>query len=227
MGGIGSGRKPGGGKFCTSDCLHVDVRDIDREGLLSPDLEGCTRWHPCRQLSVEVPAPPERDWLTLIVRHQTDQGLLHYRQHVTLARTPCHFGGDRPWFRCARLGCFRKVAVLYVIGATVCCRRCANLAYQSQRQTRCDRAEEHLLKINGRLGWPEPLFAGMGPRAPRMRRRTYRRLQDDFLYWASVFAAEVRCKLGPVQDDFLDEFELVCGLASGDEISRRRSRGVR
>ena len=42
---------------------------------------------------------------------------------VWLDWTPCHFGGERPWFRCPAMGCGRRVAILYG-GRIFACRHC-------------------------------------------------------------------------------------------------------
>jgi len=36
--------------------------------------------------------------------------------HIPVERTPCHFGGSRPWFRCPQ--CDTRVSVLYDAGNT-------------------------------------------------------------------------------------------------------------
>ena len=60
-----------------------------------------------------------------------------YRVEVT--KTSCYFGGYRYWFICplVRSGvpCRRRVGVLYVGGSHFGCRRCHDLAYQSQQET--------------------------------------------------------------------------------------------
>lgn len=58
------------------------------------------------------------------------------RYVVPLARTPCHFGGSRVWFRCPK--CRRRVAILYG-GKHFLCRHCHKLPYRSQGENRLDR----------------------------------------------------------------------------------------
>jgi len=61
---------------------------------------------------------------------------LDYKVQVT--STPCFFGGKRYWFICPLvrngLPCQRRVGVLYGAGKYYGCRRCHDLAYQSQQQ---------------------------------------------------------------------------------------------
>lgn len=62
---------------------------------------------------------------------------LDYR--VEVVSTPCYFGGTRYWFICPLIrngiACRRRVGVLYGAGKYYGCRRCHDLAYQSQQET--------------------------------------------------------------------------------------------
>lgn len=59
---------------------------------------------------------------------------------VELVTTPCNYGGVRYWFICpaSRSGipCRRRIAVLYATGPYFACRKCNDLAYQSQQEKR-------------------------------------------------------------------------------------------
>jgi hypothetical protein len=60
-----------------------------------------------------------------------------YRTASTVTWTNCHFGDRRPWFICSvrtnGQHCGRCVAVLYLGGDSVACRKCCGLAYESQQ----------------------------------------------------------------------------------------------
>lgn len=54
-------------------------------------------------------------------------------QRVPILRTGCTYGGDRPWFGCPKCG--NRVALLYLRASDgFICRKCARLAYASQRE---------------------------------------------------------------------------------------------
>ena len=55
------------------------------------------------------------------------------RERVGLDRTPCTFGGSRPWFVCP--GCRTRRAVLFCVGGLFRCRVCHDLAYRSTRES--------------------------------------------------------------------------------------------
>lgn len=88
-------------------------------------------------------------------------------QLIRIDRTPCHYGGARPWFRCPV--CQHRAGVLYLRGRRFACRHCNRVAYVSQSCDALDRMWRKEAKIEARLGenWRRP---------KGMRRRTYDRL---------------------------------------------------
>ncbi len=78
--------------------------------------------------------------------------LLHYVQtskegvktsfdyKITISSIPCRFGGRRYYFQCplSRNGvmCNRRVGVIYLCGKWFGCRKCHDLAYDSQQESR-------------------------------------------------------------------------------------------
>jgi hypothetical protein len=95
------------------------------------------------------------------------------RQVITLKWTPCHYGGQRPWFRCP--GCQRRVAVLCGYDRLFLCRHCYRLPYTSQHETRLDRLYRKMRKLQTRIGHQ---YA----RKPKgMHWRTWERLRDQAL----------------------------------------------
>jgi hypothetical protein len=102
-------------------------------------------------------------------------------QVIGVTWTPCHYGGERPWWRCPVCG--RRAAVLYQWRVWAC-RRCLRLAYPSTRQDACERLDARARRLGERVGvsgaraselpslWPR--------RRPRyMHRSTFRRLKEQ------------------------------------------------
>jgi hypothetical protein len=79
--------------------------------------------------------------------------------------------------------------VLYGAGEWFACRRCYDLAYASQQQSRMDRNVTRLIKIRTRLGGSPDVFEPLPERPRGMHRRTYLRLR------ARAEAAEQELKL--------------------------------
>lgn len=91
-------------------------------------------------------------------------------EKVNIARTRCHFGGDRPWFNCPR--CHKRVAVLYLRGGYFGCRTCKRVAYSTQSEDLLGRLWAKQTKLEARLGSDYERPKGM-------RQRTYERLSNE------------------------------------------------
>lgn len=72
------------------------------------------------------------------------------KQYVPILRTPCTYGGSRPWFGCPRCG--RRVAVLYLRRGGFYCRTCAQVSYYSQSEDLCGRLWSKQHKAEAKLG---------------------------------------------------------------------------
>ena len=93
---------------------------------------------------------------------------------VQLIWTPVNFGGVRPWYVCPTCG--HRVALLFRFA----CRRCRQIRYRSQYDSRLNRQRDRAAAIRVRLGAFNPeIFDSVPSRPPRMRRTTYHRLLDE------------------------------------------------
>lgn len=172
MGGIGSGRHAGGGKSTTGDMRPLDVRSLQRGGLLAPGLAFGWQW-----------TVNGREVSSIRMRAEADRVILNYqsRSHggewqpmeypVRLEWTACTLGGRRPWFLCPARGCGRRVAVLFG-GSIFACRHCHKLAYESQRERDDDRAMRRADTIRRRLGWRAGIANPTGSKPKGMHWRT-------------------------------------------------------
>jgi hypothetical protein len=181
MGGYGSGRKwHYGSKATTGAYRSIDVRRWNRDNLLVPG--DAFRWQWSREgevvASIDVKAEPGRVILTY--RHRSGGGEWKDESYpVHLTTTPCHMGGERHWFLCPAQGCGQRVAKLYC-GVIFACRKCHQLAYDSQRENDADRARRQADRIRSRLGWPRGLWEGSNWGRPKgMHWRTYERLRAE------------------------------------------------
>ena len=180
MGGQGSGRHwRYGSKRTTDDHHSLDVRKLQREGVLAPGRTCSWVW------SVNG-----REVASIGIRSTGTSVILSYRSRrgggewqgvecpVTIEWTPCHYGGQRAWFRCPVSGCGRRVAILYS-GGVFACRHCCDLAYESQRESEPDRIARKADKIRRRLGWKPGILNGNGWKPKGMRWQTFDRLRAE------------------------------------------------
>lgn len=187
MGGLGSGRfRYDKGKATVLNHRQVDIRKLKAWGYLRPGHVFHLTWksHPpvsiwglCddRQVVFSLDRPdPKRSGQTY---------------PVGLITTPCHMGGNRPWFLCPTLGCGRRVAILYG-GPVFQCRLCCNLVYPSQRETNVERSTRRATAIRDKMGWRASILEGCGPRPKGMHRQTYDRLCAEYrMHAANVLKA--------------------------------------
>jgi hypothetical protein len=90
--------------------------------------------------------------------------------------TPCRYGGRRAWFQCTRLGCGKRVALLYDHHKGFRCRHCCHLDYQSHRERSHDRTLRRARRFRAKAGGGNNLLQDFPPRPKGMHWRTYERL---------------------------------------------------
>lgn len=205
MGGFGSGRQ-GGGR-CTDDLRPLDVRKINRAGLLTPGRWFNWQWTCNGEVTGTIGLRVEADRVVLDYRNQNrhhnggEWESMNYA--VRLDWTACGFGGRRVWWRCPAVGCGRRVAVLHG-GRVFACRQCNGLAYRSQREADDDRATRRADTIRRRLGWEPGILNGNGLKPKGMHWRTFERLQGQHDAHVNAALAGMAAKLGLLQGKLAD-----------------------
>lgn len=195
MGGQGSGRRYHfGAKDTTSDYRKLDVRRLQRDGMLRPGLSYGWQWSRDSETVASISVRSEVDRIILLYRSRS--GGEKWQDHeypVWLDWTNCNYGGRRAWFRCPARGCGRRVALLYG-GRIFACRHCHQLAYSCQREHSGDRKTRRADTIRERLGWERGILNGPGLKPKGMRWRTYERLyaEHEALVDASLAWMEIR-----------------------------------
>jgi len=134
-------------------CLRLDVRELARRKLLGGG-GFVWRWSNTetgeRLGSISITTEPTAARLSF----SSDGVPVNQRVHIS--RTPCPYGGDRPWFHCPRCG--RRVAVLFLRSGHFMCRHCGRVAYASQSADDIGRAWIKQQKLEARLcdEWQRP-----------------------------------------------------------------------
>ncbi len=184
MGGFGSTRWDWHRARQTTDpLLWLDVRLLARRGALTPGAWSTTSWTCRGEPSGDISQRAETDALILDYRTKgpVDADWQPVRERIPLTRTPCHYGGSRPWFVCP--GCGWRRAVLFSVGGRFRCRSCHDLAYSSTRDDRLEQFNRRGEKVTATLGakrewvlnWYYP------PAKPKgMHWKTYDRLRAEW-----------------------------------------------
>lgn len=200
MGGIGSGRRYQGGKNTTKDSRPLDIRKLNRSGLLQSGCSFGWQWtindRPIGDIQIQV----QVDHVVLAYKYQQHRGAEweDVRQPVYFDHTPCNLGGRRAWFLCPARGCGRRVAVLYG-GSIFACRHCHNLVYECQRETDDDRAARRADTIRRRLGWEPGILNGDGNKPKGMHWSTYQRLTIKHDAFVGVSLAGMAKRFGMIE----------------------------
>lgn len=171
------------GKPCTDEHIAADVRYMNRRGFLLPGHSGELFWSSGGERAGSVNYFVSFDRVHFKYRIRRNNGpWTHVSADALLTSTPCHFGGQRPWWHCPR--CHRRVALLYLL-ESVACRRCFDLAYRSERESGIDRAVRRADKIRDRLRWEPGILNGHGFKPKGMHWRTYERLVAEHDLYAN------------------------------------------
>jgi hypothetical protein len=163
---------------CTDDYLRLDVRSLKRQGYLRPWWTGLLQWSRRGEPFASINVETGDDRITLRYRTRSRGSEWQTKNYsVVVEWTPCHFGGNRAWFRCP--ACARRAAILYC-SEVFACRHCLQLAYESQREAPHCRALRKAQGIHEKLGGTgiihEPVFKPKG-----MHWRTYSRQMERLL----------------------------------------------
>lgn len=179
MGGIFSGRKPAKStKPFPEHFVALNIRELQKHDGLDPgeayNLHKYKRGDKCGVFSVVV----YEDYLELRYLARNHQQTRFPTQIINLTRTPCNFGGYRPWFLCPGDQCGRRVAILYGPHSMLC-RHCRGIAYQSQREDKLQRMFRKLRSIEASYTGRRNESAPMDQTRPMgMHYRTFKRLQE-------------------------------------------------
>lgn len=196
MGGIGSGRRNQCGKDTTGDMQALDVRRLQRDGLLIPGLVFGWQWSIRGKEVASIQIRTEVKCVILNYRIRSNSGEWRPMEYpVYLEWTGLHYGGRRPWFLCPKEGCGRRVAILFG-GSIFACRHCHKLAYECQRETNDDRAMRRADHIRRRLGWRPGIANPTGWKPKGMHWRTFERLRTEHDAFVSASLAGMAKRLG-------------------------------
>jgi hypothetical protein len=130
------------GKNTCDGLRTISIYWLKKQGYLSGNYMGGTitwtdRWENKNSIGISVYAGLSEINLNYTnTSHDGIKNEMNYNAQIT--STPCYLGGKRYWFICplVRSGvpCQRRVAILYQGGKYFGCRKCLNLAYESQQQ---------------------------------------------------------------------------------------------
>jgi hypothetical protein len=177
MGGSGSGNRWRWGSRDTCESYtRIELPYLKRRGFLRPGCSGSLSWSRGGEPSGNISFRMHEYGMELIYKYRS-HGEGEWRdvnELVPFAYTNQHFGGRRRWFQCKT--CRRLCAVLYG-GTHYRCRKCWNLAYQTQHEDVWSRAITKAQRLRRRLGGSQCTDDPFPDKPKGMHWRTYERLR--------------------------------------------------
>lgn len=151
---------------------QIDIRRWAREGMLTAGRYFGWQWsvNGKKVASIDVRVNGA-DMVTLIYRWREGGDWHDESIPIRLAKTACHFGGERHWFICPH--CDQRAAILYLAAGKWYCRQSLRLAYASQSEDRLDRLYRKKTKLE------ESFHNHAKPKG--MHRKTYDRLRRQWI----------------------------------------------
>ena len=175
MGGSGSGRRQRYQRRTTEGYLALDIAVLRRRDLLQPGCSDTIAWSRGGERIGSASLFAESGSLRLSYQTTTSEGSAErIDERIEIWSAQTSLGGQRQWFRCP--GCHRQCRILYG-GPRFRCRLCHGLQYESQFESRAQRANRRARKIRQRLGGSDGLMEEFPPRPRGMHWATYRRLE--------------------------------------------------
>lgn len=178
MGGKGSGQYPRekSHQRTVDGFLQLDAQDLWNRGALAPGTFFKVIWGDAqRKPRASVGIENVSEGFQLIYTASDDQESASQCTFIRIETTPCHYGGQRWWFRCPGDDCGRRVRLLYG-DWDFRCRQCQQLNYRSQYEPRWKRLRQKAQDIRLKLGGPRNLFAPFPERPKGMHWWTYSKL---------------------------------------------------
>jgi len=188
MGGFGSGRS--GWRRKVESQHGVDIQWMKRKGWLYNGCTGLLSWSCRGEKTGSINYRVSSDTITLIYKHREHDGEWEpVESEVRLEHTPCNYGGKRVWMRCPN--CWRRCAKVYLTGKRPACRKCYNLAYYSEAETRLDRAMRKARKSQEALGYDDGCLDEWIFKPKGMHWKTYERHLKSIKETNSFFSEEM------------------------------------
>jgi len=180
VGRFGSGRRQCSSRGTTDNYLRLDIRHIQREGLLKTGHRTFSwQWKLRDVIVASIAVHTKADKFILSYRHKIgEDDWKEERYPVGLDWIPYNnFGGHRALFLCPAEGCGRRVDILYYSKAVFACRYCCRLDYRCQREGDSDLVIRRANKIRKRLGWEAGILNTPGDKPKGMHWQTFWKLE--------------------------------------------------
>lgn len=197
MGALGSGRhRDPNAKQTTAGVPALDIRTLKQEEALAPGQVFEWQWFRRQREIARVQISAEHEGL-LMTPELPEASAIDAPTLINLEWTPCHLGGERPWFACPECG--RRCALLY-LNPHLACRVCHQLVYACQRETDYGRLIRRTNKLRRRLGWEPGILNDDGGKPAGLHWHTYYQLMRQQQHYQLLALCELGGRVQSVQN---------------------------
>lgn len=187
-------------KNATEDHRSLDVRTLQKAGALTAGRACSWEWKRQGEVVASISIEAESQGRLRLRYQLTRHGTTEAKDYpVPITWTPCHLGGERPWFLCPCCG--RRVAKLYS-STLFACRHCLRLNYASQQAKKRDRASDRSWDLRRALGCDEGFLflpAEFIPKPKGMHWRTFARKVEQLKEVDARALADAQAMIGSIQ----------------------------
>jgi hypothetical protein len=172
----------------TDTRIAVDIRELFRHIGGNVGGKALYRWNSDRVGQVPVATAFTLTSPELIT--VTNLGGLMPDETLDVTYTLCRYGGRRAWFLCTKLGCGKRVAILYDHPRGFRCRHCCQLDYKSHRERAYDRMLRRSRRLRAKVGGGVNLIEAFPARPKGMHWATYDQLlRSEAALWGEIDSA--------------------------------------
>ena len=180
-------KRVGGPRPTTDTRISVDIRELFRHIGGNTGGRAMYRWN---RGGGEAPVATLFALASPVLVKVTHVGGAMPEETLDVGYTPCRYGGRRAWFLCTKLGCGKRVAILYQHPRGFRCRHCCGLDYQSHRERAYDRTLRRSRRLRARAGGGVNVVNLFPPRPKGMHWATYERLlRSEAALWGEISSA--------------------------------------
>jgi hypothetical protein len=123
-------------KDTVEDCRSIGIPFLTKQGFFCGHKYGRITWsrgeREVASIGVTVSIMDDEGYVKFnySTTHRSTEEKTSHDYKVSLAKTPCHFGGERHWFVCQ---CRRRIGTLYMPpgGGRFRCRHCCGISYNT------------------------------------------------------------------------------------------------
>ena len=158
--------------------LSMDINILNKHKALTTGAIFSIIWGDIENSVNTAAVTVKEGYLEVLHQYKSDTRLGPSVESTTyLTHTRCNYGSRRPWFLCP--SCDGRVAKLYSLESGFLCRKCSDMPYESQSESRRYRALRKARKIRMRLEGDANLLNTVILPPKGMHWKTYNRLVNQ------------------------------------------------